>query len=119
MLRLYFTTILTVIFLRVDAQDITGTYVDLRKSDKEIDSLILLPDSTYRYAFYYPKYTVSEYYSGKWKYVNGEIILENAGMSKPAFVLTPVLNQQKVTQVVMTEAKLRKKKKGQVLNRVE
>lgn len=119
MSKLYFTAYFIIFGVSLSAQNVIGTYVDLTKSDKEIDSLILLPDSTYRYAFYYPKYTVSEYYTGKWKYFNGEIILENAGMSKPAFVLTPVIDQQNVTQVLMTKAKLRKKKKGQVLIRTD
>ncbi len=119
MIKLYLTSLLSVMCISLNAQNVVGTYVDLTQSDKEIDSLILLSDSTYRYAFYYPKYAVSEYYTGKWNYVNGEIILENAGLSKPAFILTPLINQEKVIQLQMREAKLRKKKKGQVLKRSE
>ena len=103
-------------FFSANSQSFFGLYID-ETNLKEIDSLILYPDSTYRYAFYYPKYSVSEYYLGNWKYVNNKIVLGNSGMKAPAFILTPIISETVPKELVMTSAKLRKRKKGQILTR--
>jgi hypothetical protein len=101
-----------------NSQSPAGIYTDVTKAGKQTDSLILNADSTYRYAFYYPKYEVSEYYTGKWSYSENTIFLYNSGMKQPAFILTPTINNGIIVQLHVTEAKLRKRKKGQILLRI-
>ena len=97
------------------SQSPVGVYTDLSKAEKQTDSLILNADSSYRYAFYYPKYGVSEFYEGTWSYKDNTIILNNSGMKQAAFILTATISNGSITQLLVTNAKLRKGKKGQVL----
>ena len=97
------------------SQSPIGVYTDLSKAEKQTDSLILNADSSYRYAFYYPKYQVSEYYEGTWRYKDNTLFLNNSGLKQAAFILTATISNGGITQLLVTNAKLRKGKKGQVL----
>ena len=99
------------------SQSPIGIYTDLSKAEKQTDSLILNADSSYRYAFYYPKYQVSEYYEGTWRYKDNTLFLNNSGLKQTAFILTATMSNGMITQLQVTKAKLRKSKKDQVLLR--
>ena len=116
MIKILTTFFLFLLFFSpCQSQSLVGIYLDESNALKETDSLYLNSDSTYRYAFYYPKYGYSEYYAGKWRYVNNQILLDNSRMKEPAFILIPTITNGLLTELHMIAAKLRKKKKGQIL----
>lgn len=61
--------------LRCSAQFIyTGAYAQSFRHGKEIDSLIIRPDSTCRLVFYFPHDDVREFVDGTWK-ISGNVLL--------------------------------------------
>ena len=85
-----------------------GIYISKTKLPKEIDSLVINSDSTYRFGWYYPTIKGSEWDKGKWTIKNGQLLLFSNVVNdkEPLFTLNIIASDHNINAVIIKNTAL-------------
>jgi len=94
----------TTYFIHSFANDLVenpvGTYIHFVTPPKQLDSLVIKSDSSFRLTFHYPEIKGVETIEGKWKIKDGQLLLFNRGI-KPVFILNLLEVSSFITAVIV------------------